>query len=48
MTTDRPYRNALSKEQAIEELKKYSGTQFDSELTKIFIKLCEDGKINIA
>lgn len=48
MTTDRPYRNALSKEQAIEELKKCSGTQFDPELTKIFIKLCEDGKINIA
>ena len=48
MTTDRPYRNALSKEQAIEELKKCSGTQFDPELTKIFIKLCEDGEINIA
>ena len=29
MTTDRPYRSALTKEAAIKELKRCSGTQFD-------------------
>lgn len=47
MTTDRPYRKALSPNQAIIELKKQSGTQFDPELTEIFIKLYEEGKIQL-
>ncbi len=38
MTSDRPYRNGLTKELAIEELRKHSGTQFDPEITKIFIE----------
>lgn len=38
MTTDRPYRKALSNEQAISELKKYSGTQFHPMLAKCFIE----------
>jgi putative nucleotidyltransferase with HDIG domain len=29
MTSDRPYRKALKTEQVVEELKRYSGTQFD-------------------
>lgn len=37
MTHNRVYRPALTREQAIEELKKYSGIQFDKELVKIFI-----------
>lgn len=37
MTTDRPYRKALSKEQAISELTKFSGTQFHPMLTKCFV-----------
>lgn len=45
MTTHRPYRKALSSEEAIGELKKHSGTQFDPKLTKIFIQLVEEGKI---
>ncbi|MBV1758830.1 MAG: HD domain-containing protein [Dethiosulfatibacter sp.] len=32
MTTDRPYRKALSSEEAIKELLKYSGTQFNPEI----------------
>src|SRR5437016_7277105 len=32
MTTDRPYRKALSLSRAIEELERYAGTQFDAEL----------------
>ena len=32
MTTDRPYRKALSSEEAVKELLKYSGTQFNPEI----------------
>src|SRR3989442_5879211 len=35
MTTDRPYRNALSLNRAIEELEKYAGKQFDPDLVKV-------------
>lgn len=35
MTTDRPYRKALTYMRAIEELHKYAGGQFDPELVKI-------------
>lgn len=37
MISDRPYRSALSKEQAIEELKKHAGTQFDKNIVEVFI-----------
>ncbi len=38
MTTDRPYRRALTLAKAIEELEKYSGTQFDPNLVKLVSK----------
>lgn len=41
MTTNSIYKKALSKEEAIEELKKYSGTQFDPEIVKVFIEYLE-------
>lgn len=37
MTADRPYRKALSKEEAVAELRRNSGTQFDAALVDIFI-----------
>lgn len=37
MTYDRPYRKALSEDEALGELKKCSGTQFDPKLIDIFI-----------
>ncbi len=37
MTSDRPYRKALSKEHAIAEIKKNKGTQFDPEIAEIFL-----------
>ncbi len=36
MTSDRPYRNALSSDEAIFELKKNSGSQFDPKVVLIF------------
>jgi HD-GYP domain-containing protein (c-di-GMP phosphodiesterase class II) len=38
MTNTRRYRKALSRNQAIEELKKNSGTQFDPEVVEAFIR----------
>jgi putative nucleotidyltransferase with HDIG domain len=42
MTTTRPYRKALSAEQAVLELKKYSGIQFDPEIVEIFLAILND------
>ncbi len=36
MTSNRPYRNGLSVEVAFEELRKYSGSQFDPEIVDAF------------
>lgn len=41
MTSDRPYREALSKEEAIDELQKDSGKRWDSRLVKIFLSILE-------
>ncbi len=41
MTNNRVYRTAMSKEDAIDELKRFKGTQFDPDLTKEFLKLVE-------
>jgi diguanylate cyclase (GGDEF)-like protein/PAS domain S-box-containing protein len=38
MTNDRPYRKALTVEQAIAQLKKNSGKQFDAKIVEAFIK----------
>lgn len=45
MTSDRPYRKALSKETAISELKKNRGTQFDPEVVDAFLSSLASGKI---
>ncbi len=41
MTSDRPYRKALPKEAAIEELNRCAGTQFDPEIVEIFARIIE-------
>jgi len=38
MTTDRPYRKAMTLARAVEELQKYAGRQFDPDLVKLVAK----------
>jgi putative nucleotidyltransferase with HDIG domain len=45
MTTDRPYRKALTMKQAVKELKEGAGTQFDPRLVEIFIFILEEKNI---
>jgi len=42
MTSDRPYRKALSIETVVEELIKYSGSQFDPTCVDAFLQLLEE------
>jgi putative nucleotidyltransferase with HDIG domain len=41
MTSDRPYRKAMPKERAIEELHAFAGKQFDPEIVAVFIRILE-------
>lgn len=40
MTSDRPYRKALTRDESLAELKKGSGTQFDPEIVSVFLLAC--------
>ncbi|SHI81150.1 diguanylate cyclase (GGDEF) domain-containing protein [Dethiosulfatibacter aminovorans DSM 17477] len=40
MTNSSSYRKAISHDEAIEELKRFAGTQFDPNLLKIFVNCC--------
>jgi len=42
MTTDRPYRKALSSREAFEELRRHAGIQFDRDIVHIFIDCISD------
>lgn len=39
MVQDRPYRKGLSHEEAVEEIRRNAGTQFDPEIAGVFLKL---------
>lgn len=41
MISERPYRKSLTVDEAVAEIMKYSGTQFDPKLVKIFVELLE-------
>jgi diguanylate cyclase (GGDEF)-like protein/PAS domain S-box-containing protein len=41
MTSNRPYRNAMAKREAVQELQRCAGTQFDPDLVDQFIKIVE-------
>ncbi len=47
MTSDRPYRKAMPLEDAIEQLKQGSGTQFDPRIVSVFLGLVERGRIDV-
>ena len=42
MTSDRPYRKGFSTEEAIKELERNAGTQFDPMIVEIFIKIIKE------
>ena len=42
MTSDRPYRQAMSKKEAIAELKRCSGTTYDPNIVKTFLDLLDE------
>ncbi len=42
MTSDRPYRRALSHKKALEELRRCAGSQFDPWLVEVFIEIIEN------
>ena len=42
MTNSRPYKEAVSKEDALKEIARCSGSQFDPELADIFIKMLKE------
>jgi HD-GYP domain-containing protein (c-di-GMP phosphodiesterase class II) len=44
MITDRPYRRALSKEEAVEEIKRGNGGQFDPQVASILLELYQEGR----
>lgn len=44
MTSDRSYRNPVSQQEAIEELKKCCGAQLDADVVKVFVEGVLDGK----
>lgn len=39
ITSDRPYRKAMSREKALEEIKRCAGTQFDPELVELLTEI---------
>ena len=41
MTSDRPYRKALTKEQAMATIEEYIGRQFSPELAPLFLRIVE-------
>ncbi len=45
MTSDRPYRRALSRAQALAEVERCAGTQFDPVIARVFLELFEETEL---
>ncbi|MBI1909303.1 MAG: diguanylate cyclase [Deltaproteobacteria bacterium] len=43
MTNDQPYRSCLTVEQALEEIRRGAGTQFDPDFTHVFVEMVQGG-----
>jgi HD-GYP domain-containing protein (c-di-GMP phosphodiesterase class II) len=48
MTSDRPFRSALSPAEAVDELVRHAGTQFDPRVVTAFVEvLMDEGRIEV-
>ncbi len=47
MTSDRPYRRAMSVERAVGEIVDGAGTQFDPEIVRVFVDLVEEEPVGL-
>jgi HD-GYP domain-containing protein (c-di-GMP phosphodiesterase class II) len=45
MTSDRSYRRALSQAQAIDEIERCAGAQFDPDIVRVFVEAWRDGSL---
>ena len=48
MTSDRPYRRALSRREALAEVERCAGTQFDPEIARLFLELFAEAQLPAA
>jgi putative nucleotidyltransferase with HDIG domain len=48
MTSDRPYRRALTREQALAEIERCAGTQFDPRIAQVFLELFTESEVATA
>jgi putative nucleotidyltransferase with HDIG domain len=48
MTSDRPYRRALTREQALAEVDRCAGTQFDPEIARVFLEVFAEAELPTA
>jgi diguanylate cyclase (GGDEF)-like protein len=46
LTSNRPYRKAFTKDEAVRIMKEGAGTQFDPKIVKVFLKLIKEKKIS--
>jgi len=46
MVSDRPYRKALSNQEALDEIKRCAGSQFDPNIAELFIELYKEERID--
>ena len=47
MTSDRPYRRALPMEEALAEIERYAGTQFDTHVVRALMRLHRSGEFQL-
>ena len=45
MTSDRPYRPALTRDQALAEVERCAGTQFDPRIARVFLELFAESEL---
>jgi len=48
MTSDRPYRRALGRAEALAEVERCAGTQFDPQIARVFLELFEEAELAAA